>query len=246
MRATVYGVPGSHPVKAGMLMLAHKGIEAKRIDLPNMASRPMLRAMGFPGATVPAVRIDGRRVQTTRGLARALEEIRPDPPLFPADPVRRGEVEEAERWGDEVLQEVPRRIAFSSPVRKVRSDLASFFGGPVLGLPPRAAVAIAGPFLAIGARVNGAADDAVREDLAALPAMLDRVDSLIAEGVIAGPQRNAADFQIAPSVRLLMCFEDLRPAVAGRPAERFATEVVPEFAGHVRAVFPPEWLTALR
>jgi glutathione S-transferase len=242
----VYALPGSHPVKAGLLMLAHKRIGARRIDLPNMASRPLLRAMGFPGGTVPAVKLDGRRVQTTHALARALEELQPEPPLFPADPQRRASVEEAERWGDEVFQPVPRRIVYSGPVRAVRSDLASFFDGPLLGLPPRAAVAIAGPLLAIGSRVNGAADDAVRADLAALPGKLDHVDALIAEGTIGGVERNVADFQIAPTVRILMCFEDLRPAVAGRPAERLATEVVPDFPGHVRAVFPPEWLAPLR
>ena len=246
MRATVYALPGSHPVKAGMLMLAHKGVEAKRVDLPHMAARPLLRAMGFPGGTVPAVKLDGKRVQTTRALSRALDEVVPDPPLFPADPARRAAVEEAERWGDEEFQTVPRKVAFSGPVRKVRFDLASFFEGPVIGLPPRAAVGIGGPLLAIAARVNGADDDAVRAQIGALPSMLDRVDSLIAEGVLGGPQRNAADFQIAPTLRLIMAFEDLRPAVAGRPAERFAMEVAPDFPGHVRPVMPPDWVAPLR
>src|SRR5919107_689268 len=120
MKATVFAMPGSHSAKAGMLMLEHKGIEAKRIDLPNVVSRPILRAMGFPGRTVPAVKVDGRKVQTTRALARALEGFRRGPPLFPADPALRARVEEAELWGDEVFQMVPRRLSFSSPVRHNR------------------------------------------------------------------------------------------------------------------------------
>jgi glutathione S-transferase len=63
--------------------------------------------------------------------------------------------------------------------------------------------------------------------------------------VIGGVERNAADFQIAPSVRLLMCFDDIRPAIVGRPAERFANEVVPDYPGHVRAALPPDWLAPL-
>lgn len=246
MEAKVYGIPGSHPVKAAMLMLEHKGIEAKRVDLPNVLCRPVLRAMGFPGPTVPAVKIDGRRVQTTRALARVLDELRPDRPLFPSDPAQRAKVEEAERWGDEVLQPVPRRLSFSTPMRRNRSDFAEFFEGPLLGLPPRVAVASAGPLFFAASRVNKATDDAVRADLTALPGMLDHVDSLIAEGVIGAAERNAADFQIASSLRILMCFDDIRPAIEGRPAERLARDVAPSYPGHVRPGLPADWIALLR
>ena len=246
MEARVYGLPGSHPTKAGMLMLEHKGIAAKRTDLPNVISRPVLRAMGFPAKTVPAVKVDGRKVQTTRALARVLDELLPEPPLFPSDPESRAKVEEAERWGDETLQPIPRRLAWSSPVRRHKGDLIGFFEGPLLGVPPKVALAGAAPLLAASARINHATDDAVRADLAALPGMLDHVDALIADGVIGSPQRNAADFQIAASLRLLMCFDDVRPAIEGRPAARLAREVVPDFPGHVPPRLPPEWLEPLR
>ncbi len=246
MRAKVYGIPGSHPVKTGLLMLAHKGIDASRTDIPPAASRALLRVMGFPGTRVPAVRLDGRRIQGTRALSRALDELRPEPPLFPADPELRAKVEEAERWGDEVLQGIPRRLSFSSPIRRHRSDFESFFEGRLLGMSPRMAMAIAGPLLMASARLNRATDDAVRADLAGLPQVLDRVDSLVAEGVIGGDEPNAADFQIATGVRLLLCFEDVRPFIEGRPAERLARRVVPSYPGHVRAALPAEWLAPLR
>ena len=117
---------------------------------------------------MPAVKVDGRRLQTTLAISRALDEIRPDPPLFPADPELRERVEEAERWGDEVLQPVPRRIAYATPFRKgARADLASFFEGSLLGLPPKLAVATAAPAAARRARaLNSASDDAVKADLA--------------------------------------------------------------------------------
>jgi len=229
-----------------MLMLGHKGIEAKRTDLPNVISRPVLRAMGFPGTTAPAVKVGGRKVQTTRALARALDELQPEPPLFPADPEQRAKVEAAERWGDEVLQPVPRRLAWSSPIRRNKSDLLGFFEGPVLGVPPKVAMLAAGPLLAASARIHDATDQQVQADLAALPGTLDHVDSLIADGVIGGPQRNAADFQIACSVRLLMCFDDVLPAIEGRPAERFAREVAPDFRGQVPPRLPAEWVTPLQ
>ena len=246
MEATVYGVPGSHPVKAAMLMLSHKGIQAKRVDLPNGVHRPILRALGFAGTTVPAVKLEGRKLQTTRALGRALDEISPDPPLYPAEPSLRAKVEEAERWGDEVLQSVPRRLSFSGPMRRRRPDFVDFFEGPLFGIPPRVAVAAAGPLLALSARLNKATDEAVRSDLAALPEMLDHVEALIRDGVIGGPARNAADFQIAASLRLLMCFDDIRPAIEGRPAGRLAATVVPDYAGHVGPGLPADWLAPVR
>jgi glutathione S-transferase len=57
---------------------------------------------------------------------------------------------------------------------------------------------------------------------------------------------NAADFQIATSLRLLMAFEDIAPAIEGRPAGALAHRVVPRPPGHIGAVFPPAWLEPLR
>ena len=64
--------------------------------------------------TVPALRLDGQRVKTNREIARFLEGLCPDPPLFPADGERRRAVEEAERWGDEVFQMAARRVVLAA------------------------------------------------------------------------------------------------------------------------------------
>ncbi len=243
MQAIVYAVPGSHPVKAALLMLDRKGVEWRRRDLPVVVDRPLLRAMGFPGPTVPAIKIDGRKVQTTRAIARALDELVPEPPLFPSDPDRRAAVEAAEQWGDEVLQPVPRRLSWGALTRD-RSGLRSFIEGPIMGIPPAVAAATAAPLVYGSARINKATEDAVRTDLTTLPVLLDQVDDLIANGVIGGVEPNAADYQILTSVRLLMCFDDLRPLVADRPAAEHALRLVPDFPGHVPPVFPAEWLPA--
>lgn len=241
MRAKLYGIPGSHPVRAAQLMLDHKGVGWNQVDVPSVLCRPFLRARGFPGSTVPAMVLDGRKVQTTRAISRALDEIRPDPPLFPTDPDRRRAVEDAERWGDEVLQPVPRRIAVASLVRD-SAGMASFLERPLLGMPPRMVEATAKPIMAGSRRINKADDDAVRRDVAALPGMLDRVDELIAEGVIGAGELNAADFQIATSVRLLLAFEDVASLVEGRPAADHARRAVPHYPGHLPRKLPRSWL----
>jgi glutathione S-transferase len=61
-----------------------------------------------------------------------------------------------------------------------------------------------------------------------------------------GDEPNAADYQIAPSVRLAMTFDDLRPAIEPRPAGRLATRLIPEFPGRTPPIFPAEWLEGLR
>ena len=59
---------------------------------------------------MPALKIDGDKVQGSRQIARELERLRPEPPLFPADPEKRAAVEEAERFGDEELQHPIRQM----------------------------------------------------------------------------------------------------------------------------------------
>ena len=86
----------------------------------------------------------------------------------------------------------------------------------------------------------------MRADLASLPADLDRIDDWIADGVIGGGEPNAADYQIAPSVRLPMTFDDLRPSIEGRPCGEMAMRIVPDFPGRTPPVFPSEWLAGLR
>ena len=245
MGATLFVIPGSHPSMAGRLMLERKGIEYRRVDLVPVIHKGVLRAAGFPGVTVPALRLDGQRLQGSRTIARALDALRPEPPLFPADPERREAVERAEAWGDEVLQPVPRRLSWAA-FKRDRAPLGSFAEGARLGIPTELATRTSAPVVALAARLNRAGDEQVRSDLERLPAMLDRIDGWIEEGVLGGSEPNAADYQIATSVRLLSCFDDLRPALEGRPAERLARQLVPDFPGRVPPVFPPSWLEGLR
>lgn len=241
MNARLFAIPASHPSWAARLMLERKGIAYKRVDLVAGVHRPILRAARFPGVTVPALILDGRRIQGTGAIARELDRVVPEPPLLPADPAQRARVEEAERWGDEELQPVPRRLAWNM-LRRDRAPVRGYLEGSRTGLPVAVAAATAGPIIALAAKLNSADDDSVRADLAALPAMADHVDRLIAEGVIGGAEPNVADYQIATSIALLLTMEDVRPLFAGRPGGELARRLVPGFPGHVPPALPAEWL----
>src|SRR5579864_2501826 len=241
MKVRLFSMPGSHAATTGQLLFEFKGISYKRTDLLPVVSWLVLKALRFPDVTVPAAKIDGDRVQGTRAIARELDRRQPEPPLFPPEPEKRRVVEEAERFGDEELQQRVREI-FLWSARKDRSGLVGYLEGGKIGMPHAVAARTAGPFIALDARSRGATDDNVRQAIAALPEMLQRIDDWIEQGVLGGEPPNAADLQIAPSLRLAMSLDDLRPAIEGRPAGRLATKIVPHFPGRTPTVLPPEWL----
>jgi glutathione S-transferase len=247
--AILYAIPGSHACKTGELMLAHKGIPYRRVDfIPGMHSM-RVRMKGFPGkgeerrlggaeptaglalgdrlGTVPAIRIGDEHLQVNRKIARRLDELQPDPPLFPADPELRAEVEEAERWGDDPFQMVARRLT-----------LAGGIHGPDF-MYRRAGTGPLGPLLfhndtvrRIGTR--GMSRFLFRVDpesegrmLAELPAMLDRIDAWIAAGVLNGETLNAADYMILTSLAMLWYREDLGPEIESRPLGELVARALP-------------------
>lgn len=244
MEAHLYVLPGSHPAFAARLMLEHKGIEYRRTDLLPVISKGVLRAAGFPGVTVPALKIDGRKIQGSTAISRELDKMRPEPPLFPADPEKRGAVEAAERWGNDVLQPPLRQILWWT-FKADREAMPSYADGARLGVPVSLAMKTAAPIVALSVRFNQADDEHVRRSLAEMPAMLQKVDDWIDAGVLGAEELNAADFQIAPTLRLAMTLDDLRPAIESRPAGELAMRVVPDYPGHTPRVLPPAWLQAL-
>ncbi|MFL5906050.1 MAG: glutathione S-transferase family protein [Solirubrobacterales bacterium] len=242
MGITLYGTPPSPPSHSARLMLERKGIDHKVVWLLPGLWPALLRTRGFRGGTVPAMKIDGRRLQSSREISRALEDLRPEPALFPSDPERRLAVEEAERWGDEVLQDVPRRIIrwITAHSQEARELVARDVGIPL----PRVAAFVNVPAARhLASKVDAHEEDVVRGAIAQVPEVLDHVDQLIAEGVIGGGEPNAADFQIATSVRALLTVRDLDPVTQGRPAAELAMRLLPSFGNDYPAgMLPADWL----
>lgn len=134
MRAKLYGVPGSQNTAIAEAMLRHKGIPYTRRDLIPGAHRLLLvRLLGFPGTTVPALKLR-KRVLGTRPIARALDEQQPEPPLFPADPEERQRVEDAERFGEEVMQQLSRHVLWVA-FKRHPAAVKSFLADARLGFP---------------------------------------------------------------------------------------------------------------
>lgn len=244
MSARLFVVHGSHPCVTAEQALKLKGVPYRLVELPPFAHAGIQRVL-FGARTVPAIRFDdGEKVSGSRAILARLEERIPEPPLLPAEAAARERVLEAERWGDEVLQPIARRVLW--PALRRRPDAApSFSEGGRIRLPA-AMVRATMPLIARGeVALNRATPEAVATDLRALPGHLDRIDAWIAAGVLAAGPPNRADLQIAPTLRLLMTLDDLRPAIAARPAGQLA-RIVPEAAGRVPAgTLPGELIAAL-
>lgn len=243
MSVKLYSIPVSHPARAVRGMLEHKGIEYDLVNFPVGVHPVGLRLAGFRGRTVPALKIDGRRVQGSLEIARELERIQPDPPLFPAD--RRAAVEEAEAWGERELQPLPRRFFRWGVAHRPR--VAQWLAGQAK-LPAPSVVGVASmPAGRYFAHLSRATDENMRAGIARLPELLDHVDALIADGTIGRPgEPTAADFQIASSVAVLRSFGDIKGAVEGRPAAELAERLFPRALPELPPFLPEEWLAPVR
>ena len=245
----LYVIPGSHACRSAMLMLEHKRVPYRLVDFITLLHPLAARLRGFdaggetrtagarrpPGlrlgdrlGTVPALACDGQRISTNREIARFLEERHPEPPLFPADSGRRRAVEEAERWGNQTFQMAARRLALAAALGDPAAMSSSGADGRMGHLLYRRTLArrLIIPMIGrVGFAVDGSTD---RELLADLPAMLDRIDAWIADGVLGGAELNAADFMIAPSLALILYRPDLMPLFEGRPALELVDRLLPE------------------
>lgn len=248
MTYDLYVIPGSHACRAAMLMLRHKQVPYRRHDVLTLAHPIVVRMLGFDAGgekrvagdqrprplragdhygTVPALAVNGQRVSTNRQIARFLDERHPERPLFPADPAKRRAVEEAERWANETLQMAARRITLAWAVREPSALSDATANGRMGYLLYRRALTRRLVIPLIG-RLVFAVERGGPDPVADLPAMLDRIDAWIADGVLGGDEPNAADLMIAPSLALILYRPDTLRAFEGRPALELVDRLLPE------------------
>jgi glutathione S-transferase len=247
----LYVIPGSHACRSAMLMLEHKQVPYRRIELVSLLHPILARLHGFDAGgqrrsvggrrpvalriadrlgTVPGLACDGQRVSTNHAIARFLDERHPQPPLFPAAPDQRAAVQAAERWANETLQMAARRIPGAAFVRDPAAFSRSAGDGRLGYLLYKRALTRRLIIPRLLRDVFAAGPAAERELLAELPAMLDRIDAWIADGVLGGAQLNAADFMVAPSLALILYRTDVMPLFEGRPALELVDRLLPELA----------------
>jgi glutathione S-transferase len=230
-------LPPSHPCMTATEALRLKGLAHERVELtPGTHPEQMQAIYGEGNTTVPGLLVDGEPVHGSRTILARLEELVPEPVLYPSE-----EVLEAERWGDEELQDLGRRLPWGA--MHFRPEAMGTFGGsgPLDG--PGTDFAIG--YVRASWKYHKVSAARLHEDLAGLPVLLAHVERLAADGVIGGEQPNAADLQIAATLRVLLTIGDLLELMRGSAGERIARRLFPEYPGEIPAgAFPAGWVPA--
>jgi glutathione S-transferase len=218
--------------------LDRKGLEYERVELRAPHTQAMEEIYGEGNRTVPGLLIDGEPVHGSRTILARLEELVPDPPLYP--PGRAADVRAAEEWGDVELQDLGRRLPWGA--MRFRPEAMGTWRQGGEPLDP-AGVDFALRYVHASWKYHRITAERLAEDLAGLPAKLDHVEALAADGVIGGDEPNAADLQIGATIRVLLPIEDLQPLLAGTAAEAIARRWFPEYPGRIPAgAYPAGWV----
>lgn len=235
---TLHVLPPSHPCKTVEAALRVKGLDAEIVTLTAGEHNAVMEDIyGEGNRTVPGLLVDGEPVHGSVAILERLEQLVPEPALYPAaiaDAVR-----EAERWGDAELQDLGRRLPWGALQFRPEA-MGTFAGGGPLD-PAGTDFAIA--YVRASWKYHGITAAQLAQDLAGLPAKLDHIDELAAAGVVGGQQPTAADLQIGATLQVLLTIGDVRPLIAGRPAEQLARRWFEDRPGAVPAgAFPAGWV----
>jgi glutathione S-transferase len=90
------------------LALAAKALETESIWIEYSDRSPVERVSGQP--LVPVLDVDGEVVHDSVRIIARLEELHPEPPLFPADRARRAEMDVFTEWFDGIWKRPPNEI----------------------------------------------------------------------------------------------------------------------------------------
>ena len=237
-RLTVHLLSSSHPCAAVEAALKVKGLAYERVELSaGRHAEEMEKIYGAGRRTVPGLLIDDEPIHGSNAILRRIEQLVAEPPLFPE--ALGDAVTDATRWGDDELQDLGRRLPWGA--LHFRPESMGTLGGA--GELDPAGTDFAIKYVRAAWKYHGITAARLAEDLAALPAKLDHVDALIAEGVLGGEHPNAADLQIGSTLSVLLIVGDVRPLIEARPAAQIAHRFFEDRPGLIPAgAFPAAWL----
>jgi glutathione S-transferase len=239
-RLVFHVLPPSHPCATVEAALKLKGLEYEKVEL-QAGPHPdeMERIYGAGRRTVPGLLIDDEPVHGSNAILERLEALAPEPTLYPE--ALGDAVVAAARWGDEELQDLGRRVPWGA--LHFRPEAMGTLAGA--GTLDPAGTDFAMRYVRAAWKYHNISAVRLSEDLAALPAKLDRVDAYVSDGVLAGATPNAADLQIGATLSVLLTVGDVRPLIERRPAARVARQWFDDRPGLVPAgAFPAGWVPA--
>jgi glutathione S-transferase len=158
--------------------LDFKGIRHRRRSVMPGGPRGMMFSRG--DGTLPVLDLDGRRIVDSTRIIEALEERRPEPALYPADPDERPRALELEDFFDEHAGHDMRRVGFWEARQDLpyALDFMTTDQPRVAGAVGRVGLRAAFPFVwrYMSARYRFT-EEAVKRSRGTLAAALDRIES---------------------------------------------------------------------
>ncbi len=146
---------------------------------------------------LPIARIDGRIVADSTAIIAALEEYKPEPALYPADPVDRARALELEEFFDEEVAPKIRRFVWHHTIGDIEAVSAALFTRPA---PMRERLLRMGaPLMRPAMRRDFTlTDEAAEAARRAIVAGMDRLESeLQPSGYLVGDRFSVADLTAA-------------------------------------------------
>jgi glutathione S-transferase len=104
----VYRIPFSTNVERVSLALAHKGLDVEWEDVDPRDRSRVEQISGQP--LVPVLADDGRVLADSTAIIRYLEQLQPQPALFPRDEARRAELDVFLDWFNRVWKRPPNEL----------------------------------------------------------------------------------------------------------------------------------------
>jgi glutathione S-transferase len=123
----VYRIPFSTNVERVALALAHKGIQVAWLDV-DPADRSPVREVSGQELVPVLVEHDGQVTSDSTAILRRLEELQPEPALWPPEEARRAELDVFLDWFNRVWKRPPNLLA-DEPGRADAPDLAAELRG---------------------------------------------------------------------------------------------------------------------
>lgn len=236
-RLVFHVLPPSHPCATVEAALKLKGLEYEKVEFgAGRHIEPMTELYG--SHTVPGLLVDDEPVHGSNPIMERLEQLAPEPSLYPAD--RAEAIRAAAAWGDEHLQDLGRRLPWGSLY--FRPEAMGTFAPGGAPLDP-AGTDFAIRYVRGTMKYHNMNMVMVAQDLQNLPGFLDRIDAYVADGLLAGDTPNAADFQIGATLSVLLLVGDVRPLIEARPAVQVARKWFEDRPGLVPAgAFPAGWV----
>jgi glutathione S-transferase len=229
MEATLWHISISHYNEKVRWALDHKGIPYRpRAPIPGAHMAVAAWLTRGRHLTFPVIDLDGERIGDSTAIIGALEERRPEPALYPADPAERRRALALEDWFDEQLGPYVRRFVFHELLRD--PDRFAEVAGQAA---PRAfeLMGSEGQRVArvlIGTRYRARDDAAAERALAKVLAGFDRLEAELGEGdYLAGEAFGVADLTAASLLYPLVLPPEgyLTIARMPEPVEQLRTEL---------------------